>query len=111
MLVPRSACLALVFLLAGSSSARAGTPQDPQVKPPSAPAPGGQAPVRVFIDCVNASCDSEFFRTDISFVDHVRDRKDADVHVLITAESTGGGGQKYTVNVIGLRAYSGVDHL
>ena len=70
-----------------------------------------QAPVKVFLDCINASCDSEFFRTDISFVDHVRDRKDADVHVLITAESTGGGGQKYTLNFIGLRRFAGLDHL
>jgi len=67
--------------------------------------------VKVFLDCVNASCDSDFFRTDISFVDHVRDRKDADVHVLITTEETGGGGEKYTLSFIGLGRFAGVDHL
>jgi hypothetical protein len=73
------------------------------------PASGGN--VKVFIDCVNVYCDFDFLRTEINFIDHVRDRRDADVHVLVTGESTGGGGQKYTVSFIGLGRYAGIDHL
>ncbi len=60
------------------------------------------ARLRVFIDCSVGGCDSEYFRTEITFVDHVRDRADADVHVLITTQSTGGGGTAYTLTFIGL---------
>jgi hypothetical protein len=67
--------------------------------------------VKVFIDCVNVYCDFDFFRTEIDFIDNVRDRRDADVHVLITGESTGGGGRKYTVSFIGQKRYAGADHL
>lgn len=112
MLVSRCACVAIALLLAGSFPARARMLEDPQSTPaPETAQPAPLQSVKVFIDCLNVSCDSDFLRTDISFVDHVRDRKDADVHVLITSEGTGGGGQKYTISVIGLGAYDGVDHL
>ena len=67
--------------------------QEPPSKPPAA------APVRVFIDCQSVSCDYEYFRTEIAFVDHVRDRKDADVHVLITGQTTGSGGQEVLAEI------------
>lgn len=70
----------------------------------SAPAqPAVQEPfrLRVFIDCTVSGCDSDFFRTEIAFVDHVRDRADADVHVLVTTQATGGGGTVYTMAFIG----------
>lgn len=67
--------------------------------------------VKVFVDCMNVSCDFDFLRTEITFVDYVRDRKNADVHLLITGEETGGGGENYTLNFIGLGRFAGVDHL
>jgi hypothetical protein len=66
---------------------------------------------KVFLDCVSAYCDFSFLRTEISFVDFVRDRTDSDVHVLVTSESTGGGGDKYTLSFIGQKRFAGVDHL
>jgi hypothetical protein len=89
----------LLFLFPGRVAAQA------PVAPPQS------ENVKVFIDCVNVYCDSDFLRTEITFIDHVRDRKDADVHVLVTGESTGGGGTKYTVSFIGQKKYAGVDHL
>src|SRR5262245_34210539 len=50
------------------------------------------SPVRIFIDCTNTPCDGDFFRTEMTFVDHVRDRQTADVHILLTGQSTGSGG-------------------
>ena len=77
-----------------------------QEAPQKPPVP---APVRVFIDCQSASCDYEYFKTEIAFVDHVRDRKDADVHVLVTGQTTGSGGREYSLKFIGLGRFQGVD--
>jgi hypothetical protein len=62
--------------------------------------------VRVFIDC-QTSCDEEHFRREIEFVDYVRDRQDADVHVLITRQPTGAGGSQYDLEFIGRRRFAG----
>jgi hypothetical protein len=64
---------------------------------------------RVFIDCSGFFCDHAFFRTEIGFVDHVRDRQDAHVHVLITSQRTAAGGNEYTASFIGLRAFRGME--
>ena len=42
-------------------------------------------------------------RTEITFVDYVRDRQDAQVHILVTQQQTGGGGTEFTLHFIGLR--------
>ncbi|MGQ9561038.1 MAG: hypothetical protein ACUVWA_11030 [Candidatus Oleimicrobiaceae bacterium] len=65
------------------------------------------ATITVFVDCPDYWCDQDFFRTELSYVDHVRDRKDADVHVLITSQKTGGGGTEFTLNFIGQRDLAG----
>jgi hypothetical protein len=64
--------------------------------------------VRVFLDC--QICDEPFIRTEITFVNYVRDRTDADVHVLITTQGTGGGGTQYALKFIGLGRFKGVDN-
>ena len=58
---------------------------------------------KVFIDCDH--CDIDFIRTEITFVNYVWDRQEADVHILITTQSTGGGGSEYTISFIGLKDY------
>ena len=65
---------------------------------------------RVFLDCP-ARCDDEFLRKEITVVDYVRDRQDADVHVLVTSQPTGGGGVEYTVQFIGLSRFANVEHI
>ena len=55
--------------------------------------------LRVFIDCRAGGCDEQFFRTELTWFDHVRDQQDADVHVLVTGQGTGGGGTEYTEDV------------
>ncbi len=73
---------------------------------------GGAPPpaeaLRVFLDC-NAYCDFDNLRRDITYVSWVRDRRDADVHLLITSQRTGGGGYEYNLKYIGLRAFQGSD--
>jgi len=96
------------------SQATATTDASAVASPVTAAAPIPPAPVaetsqsasprlRVFIDCQVNGCDMDFFRTEIPFVDYMRDRKDASVHILVTSQSTGGGGAAYTLNFIGLR--------
>lgn len=63
---------------------------------------------KVFIDC--RGCDRDYFRDNITYVNYVRDRKDADVHILITQQATGSGGQEYTFAFIGLQECSGQDY-
>jgi hypothetical protein len=67
-----------------------------------------QAAPKVFIDC--HGCDRDFFREEITYVNYVRDRKDADIHVLVTDQQTGSGGREYTFSFIGLKDFTGLDH-
>jgi len=58
---------------------------------------------KVFID--GNRLDIDYIRTEITFVNYVWDRKEADVHVLITQQRTGGGGREYTLAFIGMNSY------
>ncbi|MDQ3069796.1 MAG: hypothetical protein M3R55_08720 [Acidobacteriota bacterium] len=62
-------------------------------------------PLRVFLDC--SSCDFDFLRTEIKYVDYVRDRKDANVHVLVTTQGNATGGQDFQLEYIGLGPFEG----
>ena len=57
--------------------------------------------IRVFLDCPETNCDREFFVRAVPFVTHVRDRTDADVHILVTEQDAGGGGNAFTAVFIG----------
>ncbi len=61
-------------------------------------------PLRVFLDCER--CDTDHLRREVPVVDYVRDRMDADLHVLVTQQQTGGGGREYTFHFLGLRILS-----
>jgi len=62
---------------------------------------------KVFIDC--GMCDIDYMRTEITFINYVRDRKEADVHVLVTSLRTGAGGREYTIAFIGQNRFDGID--
>jgi hypothetical protein len=55
--------------------------------------------VKVFLDCNR--CYADYLRTEVPFVDYVRDRTEADVHLLITRAETGSGGTEFTLAFIG----------
>jgi hypothetical protein len=62
----------------------------------------------LFLDCRDLQCEPDFYRQEIPFVDHVRDRTAADVHLLVTQQQTGGGGNAYTLAFYGQRKFDGV---
>ena len=66
-------------------------------------------PLRVYFDCRGPGCDLEFFRSELLWIDHVRDQTDADLHVLVTTQPTGGGGNEYSIRVIGRGRWEGRD--
>jgi hypothetical protein len=65
--------------------------------------------LRVFLDCNTFQCDSDHFRTEIDFVNWVRDRTLADVHLIVTSNQTGGGGNVFTLDFIGQGDLQGDD--
>ncbi|UCG88679.1 MAG: hypothetical protein JSW71_09130 [Gemmatimonadota bacterium] len=62
----------------------------------------------VFLDCNAPNCDFDHFRREITWINWARDRQDADLHLLITAQRTGGGGWQYTLDYLGRRSFDGV---
>ena len=60
-------------------------------------------PLRLYMDCSGLFCDPDFFRTEIDFVSHVRDRQDADIQLLVTQQQTGAGGRAHTLTFAGQR--------
>ncbi|HET7695037.1 MAG TPA: DUF481 domain-containing protein [Vicinamibacterales bacterium] len=90
----------MALLTTVAAAARAQPPAPPQT-------PAERQMPRVFLDCNR--CDHEYIRKEVTFVDYVRNREDADVHVLVTLQDTGGGGRQWTLKYIGLGEHQGID--
>ncbi|MDA1082072.1 MAG: hypothetical protein O2973_10425, partial [Gemmatimonadetes bacterium] len=65
------------------------------------------AAVRAYLDCSGSGCDREFLVTEMTWVNWMRERLDADFHVLVTSQATGSGGREYVAVAIGQRAFAG----
>ena len=103
-----AAAASIMVCMVCSWAAVAGAASIPQeVASQAQPEPGGAAALRVFLDC--GFCDDEYLRTEIGFVNNVRDRLDAQVHVLVTRQDTGGGGNVLTFDFVGLEEFEGID--
>jgi len=62
---------------------------------------------KVYIDC--GFCDIDYIKEHINFINYVRDRKEADAHVLITKQSTGSGGDEFTLTFLGREKFSEIN--
>jgi hypothetical protein len=78
-----------------------------QAAPAWAQAQEPPKPLRLYLDC--RECDTEFLRQNLLFVDYVRDRLAADIHVFVTTQSTGSGGTSWTMKLIGVGRFQGLD--
>jgi len=54
---------------------------------------------KIYIDC--RSCDNDYLRREITFATFVRDRNQADIHIIVSRQRTGSGGDEYMVEFIG----------
>ncbi len=90
--------LGALWILPGSAESQLGSRNQtlPQLVP------------RVFLDCQiqMGGCPQDHFRTEITYVNWVRDREDADIHVIVTGTPVGSG-QRYTLDFIGLQNLHG----
>jgi len=62
---------------------------------------------KIFFDC--RWCDIDYIRKEINFVNYVYDRKNADIHIMVTTQSTGSGGREYTLTYIGQNTYKSIN--
>lgn len=90
--------LLTVVLALGAAALPAGAQE---VTPP----PPANDAANVFLDC-GYQCDEEFLRTEITWVNWVRDRTAADVHLLVTTQTTGSAGTEFTLAFIGQRRFA-----
>jgi len=66
--------------------------------------------LKVFLDCTQGwLCDYDYVRSEIKYVDFVRDRFLADVHVIVNTNFTSAGGSQQVLGFLGLKNYSGLN--
>ena len=61
--------------------------------------PNPEALINVFLDC--RGCNEGFIKSEIAFVNFVRDMADAEVHLIITRRGTASGGTQYQLSFLG----------
>ncbi|MFP8489309.1 hypothetical protein ACKGJO_09405 [Gracilimonas sp. Q87] len=64
--------------------------------------------IDVFLDCRTWRCDESYIREKIPFINYVRNKDDADLHLLITTQGTGSGGNEFTLQFIGNNEFTEV---
>lgn len=60
---------------------------------------------RVFMDCND--CDMAYIKDHITFVNYVRERREADIHILTAGSGTGSGGHKVILIFYGQNRFKG----
>lgn len=63
--------------------------------------------LKVYIDCYS-HCDMTLIRSEINIVDFLLDRQAADIHVLITDQNTGNGGDEYQLIFFGQNQFKNI---
>ncbi|HMQ00346.1 MAG TPA: hypothetical protein PKC24_11240 [Cyclobacteriaceae bacterium] len=67
-----------------------------------------QQKIKLFIDCSNVWCDQTYIRSEITVIDFLLDRLAADVHMLVTSQPLGNGGEKYQLIFYGQKRFTGM---
>ena len=65
--------------------------------------PDPETLINVFLDC--RGCREGFIKSEIGFVNFVRDMADAEVHLIITNRRTASGGTQYQLSFLGYKSY------
>jgi len=61
--------------------------------------------LNVFFNCPD--CDMDYVKKGITFINYVRDQKDAQLYILMTSMVTGSGGYEYSIYFIGQKEFKG----
>lgn len=61
---------------------------------------------RVFFDCQGPQCDNTYYRTEIPWVNWVRDQQDAQLYIIMTSQNTGVGGREYRLDFQGREGFA-----
>ncbi len=97
-----------MFVCVATVAEGAGLPVAPAAQTPAASqASVASGRLRVYLDC--GDCFQEYMRTEIGWVDFVRQPQDADVHVLSTTTETGSGGREVVLRFVGAGRHTGVN--
>ncbi|HUF76340.1 MAG TPA: hypothetical protein VMM35_08680 [Longimicrobiales bacterium] len=64
---------------------------------------------RVFFDCNGPNCNSQYYRTEINWVNWVNDPGVADLHIIMGSLNTGAGGREYQIDFIGVESEEGYE--
>jgi len=67
--------------------------------------------LQVYLDCDRDDCDDDHIRTEIPWVDYVRDRELADVHVFVTTTNTVLSGERYELSFIGRGVHEAMQYI
>ena len=62
--------------------------------------------LKIYLDCQD--CDLDYYKQELSYVEFVRDRKYADVHIFFTTQWNATGGKKYTIEFSGAHQYKDI---
>lgn len=62
--------------------------------------------VKIFLDCM--SCDMNYTRQEIPYINYVRDVHDAQVVILVSEQNAGSGGRQYTYTFHGQHDFAGM---
>ena len=60
--------------------------------------------IKIYLDC--EYCDSDFYKQELEYVEFVRDRNYADVHILVSNQQNASNGMHYTLDFIGNNNYT-----
>jgi hypothetical protein len=97
----RLSALILAFFIFGAPAIALGQEETPVQNSPQL--------LNVFLDChLLVSCDTDHFRREITFVNWVRNREDAHLHLILTY-ATAASGTEYQFDLIGIRDFEGQD--
>lgn len=83
----------LMAVAIGACIASSGWSQTAPTTPSTEPTP---LPL-VFLDCQAEGCDTDFLRTELVWMNFVRDKNQATVHIIATSRSTASGGSELAV--------------
>ena len=61
--------------------------------------------LNIYLDCID--CPQDYIRQEITFVNYVRDQKDAQLYIMETSQATGSGGTEFTLTFIGRKEFAG----